>query len=192
MRKFFIVLAVFGVAGCAQPEVTSGPPVVAESVYGYALLNDALRIDFERRGGLVSTYALVPATRPPGLLRMSPLGSPGEDGSYVASYQFGEQRRYARVELAPRETDTCAEINTGRWHDEATCVRDSVIAANPTGFTHVAVYFTGYVTSTPRAGDEETSEAAEFWARTEMVPIDQARWFTDLLERGAEAAATGS
>ncbi|HWS34897.1 MAG TPA: hypothetical protein VN408_19430, partial [Actinoplanes sp.] len=95
---------------------------------------------------------------------------------------------YAQVELAPQATDTCEQIKSGQQHGGQLCVRDSGISTNPTGFTHVTVFLTGNVNTTPRIGDEETDEAAEFWARTEMVPIDQARWFTDLLERGAEAA----
>ncbi|SDT53108.1 hypothetical protein [Actinoplanes derwentensis] len=188
MRKLFIVLAMLAVAGCSQPDEVSAPRVLDESVAGHTLLNDALRIDFERRGGLVENYALVPATRPPGLRRMSPLGSKGDNGSFVVSYQFGEQWLHAQVELSPQATDTCEAIKDGQLNDETLCVRDGGIAANTTGFTHVTVYLTGNVNTAPEIGDAETDEAAEFWARTEMVPIDQARWFTDLLERGTAAA----
>lgn len=189
MRKTFVILAALAVSGCSQPEqVTASPPVVGETVAGHALLNDVLQIDFDRRGGLVQSYALVPATRPPGLLRMTSAGSHGEDGLHVMSYQFGTQWLHAQVELAPGPTDTCELIKDGQLTDETLCVRDDEVAPNGTGFTHVTVYFTGNVNTAPEIGDAETDEAAEFWARTEMVPIDQARWFTDLLERGTEEA----
>ncbi|GAA1617200.1 hypothetical protein [Actinoplanes couchii] len=189
MRKLFIVLAVLVTAGCSQVEVASAPWVADESVSERDLLNDALRIAFDRQDGVTQSYALVPATRPPGLVRMMPNGSHGDGGSFVTNYLFGRQELNALVELAPRETDTCELIKDGQSAAGTLCVRDDEVSANATGFTHVTVYFTGDGDVMPRAGAAETDEAAEFWARTEMVPIDEARWFTDLLERGTAAAA---
>lgn len=188
MRRILVGLVVLVVAGCSQPEAAASPVVVKKSVVEHALLNDALQIDFDRRHGSAQIYALVPATRPPGLLRMSPNGSHGDGGSFATTYQFGAQQLNAVVELSPRATEACELIKDGQLTPETLCVRDDEIAANPTGFTHVTVYFTGNVGARPETRDRETGEAAEFWARTEMVPIDQAHWFTDLLERGTAAA----
>ncbi|MEU8238413.1 hypothetical protein AB0C07_09220 [Actinoplanes missouriensis] len=155
-----------------------------ESITDYELLNDVLHIDFNRRNGEREEYARVPAARPPGLLRMTPGGSHGEDGAFAMTYQFGEQWLHAIVELSPRDTDTCETVKADGI---GLCVRDGAVPAGSGERQHVAVYFTGNVSTEPRVGDPETDEAATFWSTTEMVPFDEAAWLTDLLTRGKAA-----
>ncbi|XVU29937.1 hypothetical protein ACQPZJ_23455 [Actinoplanes sp. CA-054009] len=160
-------VAVIGVPGRAEaPSPQASDIVVDESVPERSLVEDALRIDFERRHGEPGHFAVVPRTRPPGLLRMG-IGSNGPD-LVVDSYQFGEQKLYALVELATRPTDTCASADM--------CVRNDA--------RHVTVYFTGNVATTPRVGDPETDTARTFWSKAEMVPVGEAAWFAELLTRG--------
>ncbi|XVV08403.1 hypothetical protein ACQP2X_26530 [Actinoplanes sp. CA-131856] len=160
-------LAVLGLAGRAEaPAPQVSDLMVDESVPERALVEDALRIDFDRRHGEAGHFALVPRTRPPGLLRMG-IGSNGPD-AVVDSYQFGEQKLSALVELASRPTDTCANAEM--------CVRNDP--------RHVTVYFTGNVATTPQVGDPETDTARTFWSKAEMVPVSEAAWFTELLARG--------
>ncbi|WP_430791600.1 hypothetical protein [Actinoplanes sp. G11-F43] len=180
------LVVVVAAAGCSpNAEPMSVPVVTDESIADHALLNDVLQIDYQRRNESSPAFALVPATRPPGLLRMPAGGSHGDGGSFVTNYQFGAQWLHAVVELSPQPTVTCDEADD----TSSMCVRDADIESNVSGFSHVTVYFTGNVNTAPRAGDRETDEAAEFWSRTEMVPIDEARWFADLLQRASTAAA---
>ncbi|MEU8820459.1 hypothetical protein [Actinoplanes sp. NPDC048796] len=164
------VLAAVGVtalAGRAEAPVAQVSDLtVDESVPERSLVEDVLRVDFERRHGDEAHFALVPRERPPGLLRMG-IGSDGP-GSVVDSYQFGGQKLSALVELATQPTDTCANAEM--------CVRDDA--------RHVTVYLTGNVATTPRVGDPETDTARAFWSRAEMVPLADAAWFSELLARG--------
>ena len=190
MRKRLAVVAFVAgltVAGCttSEPEESRPPLVYDESITDYKLLNDVLQIDFNRRNGESEEYALVPAARPPGLLRMMPGGSHGEGGSFVMTYQFGEQWLHALVELAPQATDTCGTVKAD---NVGLCVRDGVIAEGSGGQSHVAVYFTGNVNTEPRVGDPETDDATAFWSTAKMVPFNEATWLTDLLARGKGAA----
>ncbi|MEU4562383.1 hypothetical protein AB0F72_28720 [Actinoplanes sp. NPDC023936] len=190
MRKRLVIAAVvagFTVAGCGtgEPEMSRPPLVYDESVTDYKLINDVMQIDFNRRNGKPEEYALVPGTRPPSLLRMTPGGSRGEDGSFVMTYQFGEQWHHALVELSPRATDTCESVKADGI---GLCVRDGVVPSGSGKQPHVAVYFTGNVTTEPRAGDPETDKAIDFWSTAEMVTFNEATWVTDLLVRGKAAA----
>ncbi|WP_433825814.1 hypothetical protein ACQP2E_27360 [Actinoplanes sp. CA-015351] len=189
MRKLLVLAAAAGlaVAGCAagEPERPLPPRVLDESVADYRLLNDVSQIDFNRRHGEQEEYALVPATRPPGLLRMTPGGSHGENGSFVMTYQFGEQWLHALVELSPQATGTCESIEADQI---GLCVRSGAVAAGSGDQSHVAVYLTGNVNTAPRVGDPETEEATDFWSTAEMVPFDEALWLVDLLARGRVAA----
>ncbi|SNY53255.1 hypothetical protein [Paractinoplanes atraurantiacus] len=164
-----VVAAAVALAGKAEaPAPQASDLMVDESVPEQTLVMDALRIDFDRRHGSPQHFALVPRTRPPGLLSMS-IGSNGPN-SVVDSYHFGEQKLGALVELATRPTDTCATVEM--------CVRNDD--------EHVTVYFSGNVATTPRAGDPETDAARAFWSKAEMVPVAEAAWFTELLARGRE------
>ncbi|BEL08424.1 hypothetical protein Q0Z83_066150 [Actinoplanes sichuanensis] len=181
MRKIVITFAAaLTVAACtkaAEPPSQPYPDTVTDvSVPEFKLLNDALQIDFDRRQGETRPYSLVPTERPPGLLRMTPGGTDSTDGASVTSYAFGERRVQALVELSPKPTDTCELIKDGQLTPESRCVRDDKV-----GSTYVTVYFTEAVSS--------ADEAAAFWAKTPMAPIDEVGWFTDLLTR-AKAATT--
>lgn len=181
MRKIIIALvAALTVAACstpAEPPTPTYPDTVTDvSVPEFKLLNDILQIDFDRRHSETRAYALVPAERPPGLLRMTPDGTDSAHGASVTSYEFGERRVQALVELAPEPTDTCELINDGQLTATSRCVRDEKI-----GSTYLTVYFTEAVTS--------ADEALAFWSKTPMTPIDEAAWFADLLAR-AQAAVT--
>jgi hypothetical protein len=70
------------------------------------------------------------------------------------------------------------------------CVRDDAlprIASGAPGLRQVTVYSTGNVGAAPRAGDPETDRAHRFWTEAEMVPLEEAAWFTDLVTRGKDA-----
>ncbi|GIF16056.1 hypothetical protein [Actinoplanes teichomyceticus] len=172
--------------GAGAPPLQAGDLIVDESVPEYRLLQDALRIDLARHDGEAEHFALVPKTRPPDLLGMG-IGSDGPD-AVVDGYQFGRQRLHTLVELSARPTDTCAGIRSER--SSAMCVRDGAlthVAPDAPGLRRVTVYFTGNVATAPKAGDAETDRARSFWAGAEMVPLDQAPWFTDLVTRGRAA-----
>jgi hypothetical protein len=106
----------------------------------------------------------------------------------VDSHHFGEQRLSALVELAAQPTDTCEVIRDEQ--SSGMCVRNGAltrVAADAASLRHVTVYFTGNVSTTPRVGDPETDRARKFWTDTEMVPLNEAAWFTDLVKRGRTA-----
>jgi hypothetical protein len=168
------------------PPLQASDLIVDESVPEYRLVQDALRIGLDRRAGEAQHFALVPKTRPPGLLRMS-VGTNGVD-AVVDTYQFGEQWLHALVQLADRPTDTCEGIKEGQR--SGMCVRDGAltrVAPDAPSLRHVTVYFTGNVSTTPKVGDPETDTARKFWADVEMVPLAEAAWFTELVTRGKAA-----
>lgn len=168
------------------PPLLASDLVVDESVPEYKLLQDALRIDLDRRAGESQHFALVPKTRPPDLLRMS-IGSDGTH-SVVDTYQFGQQWLHSLVELAAQPTDTCEGIRDEQ--SSGMCVRDGSltrVAPEMPSLRHVTVYFTGNVSTTPKVGDPETDRARTFWTEVEMVPLDEAAWFTDVVTRGRAA-----
>lgn len=168
------------------PPLQASDLTVNESVPEYKLLQDALRIGLDRQDGEVQHFVLVPKTRPPDLLGMS-IGSNGP-GSVVDTYQFGKQWLYTLVELAAQPTDTCEVIRDEQ--SSGMCVRDGAltrVAQDAPRLRHVTVYFTGNVSTTPKVGDPETDRARKFWADAEMVPLNEAAWFTDLVTRGKAA-----
>lgn len=181
-----VVLARQAADKAGTPPLQASDLVVNESVPEYRLVQDALRIDLDRRAGEVRHFALVPKNRPPDLLRMT-IGSYGVD-AVVDTYQFGGQWGHTLVELAARPTDTCEGIQGGQ--SSGMCVRDGAltrVAPDAPGLRHVTVYLTGNVSTTPRVGDPETDRAREFWAEVEMVPLSEAAWFTELVTRGRAA-----
>jgi hypothetical protein len=191
------VAVVAGVLGLALPRLLADEPAkpalqpsVDESVPEYKLLQDVLRIDFDRQAGGGQRYALVPKTRPPDLLRMNIGSIVTADGveTVMTGYQFGQQWLHALVEVAAKPTKTSEYVRTD--HKRAMWVRNDAVperAAGTPRFRHVTVYFTGNVNTAPKAGDPETERARKFWREAEMVSLDEAPWFTNLLTRGRAA-----
>ncbi|MBB2947604.1 hypothetical protein FB565_007375 [Actinoplanes lutulentus] len=189
------LVAVAVLSGRVSHQAAASQPsdlTIDASVPEHKLLQDALRIDMDRQSGESRHFAMVPASRPPDLLRMGSgsnrtasdgTGSDGTD-SVVDSYQFGEQWLHALVELSEQPTETCASIRAEQ--SLGMCVRDGDLDAP--ALRHLTVYFTGNVSTTPRAGDPETDRAQKFWSETDMVPITEAAWFADLVARGKAAA----
>jgi hypothetical protein len=135
-------------------------------------VEDALQIDFDRRAGTTEHFGVVPKIRPPGLLRMA-AGSGGD--ALVDSYRYGDDKLSANVEFAAQPTGTCDLIRSGTSMKGTRCVRTSRQDGR-----HVTVYLVGNVATTPRAGDP----AEAFWADAELVPLERAAWFAELVSRG--------
>jgi len=151
----------------------------------YKLLQDALDISAERREGSVN-FSYVPRRRPPGLLRMH-IGGQGD--AVTDGYQFGPQKLMATAAFSEKPTSICDTIRKGE--SSGLCVRDSATTPAPAlpAFRHVVVYFSGNVGASPDAGDPGTAAAKQFWAETEMVPVEEAGWFTELLDTGRRSSA---
>jgi hypothetical protein len=129
---------------------------------------DAAAIDWARRTGQVSHFALVPQDLPPGIVRMEPTGALADDG-VTDVYSYGAVRAVVKFTAVP------GELPCG----DQTCVRDedlSVSTSDAPSLRHVAVWLTG----TPSA------EIQQFWAKTGWVPTAKAQWFTDLATQGRQ------
>ncbi|MGX6605256.1 hypothetical protein ACWKSP_24435 [Micromonosporaceae bacterium Da 78-11] len=146
------------------------------------LLQDALTIVAYRQAGSLN-YALLPKNRPPDLLRMP---AAGEDEEPVHdNYQFGDQKLFAMVTLSSASDDACRALAKDLAAEM--CVRDGALGPGDERYRYLTVRLSGNVSTTPKDGDPETDRARRFWAGADMVPFDQAVWFTDLVTR-AEAA----
>lgn len=158
---------------------------VDESVPEHQLLDDALYITAWRQSGLVRNNAVVPKNRPPNLTRIH-LGSDGE--AITDTYQFGEHGLQAIVAYSAKPNSLCENAEEGQV--PALCVRDGAMTGTAGGsgdFRYLTVYFTGNVNGTPSTADPDTANAQRFWADTDFVPISEAAWFTDLVNRGRAA-----
>jgi hypothetical protein len=162
-------------------------PQIDTSVPEHRLLEDALTIAADRQSGETEHFAYVPKTRPPDLLRMT---SGGRGDAVTDIYQSGAQQLHTIVEFAAQPTGTCRLIEDGRTLAGSLCVHESRLAGpatTPPARTHVTVYLTGTVGAGPRSGDPDTDRATRFWSKTELIPLDRAAWFQELVARGRAA-----
>lgn len=188
-------------AGAAeQPAPVTAPDfqLVDPSVPEAKLLGDVLYLDEWRRFGKPVGFAYVPRNRPPGLTSVVPGDPPGPDGGIrrtgngatLDAYNFkaGGKRLFGAVEFAAEPTSTCAdtaELN------HAVCVRSGALSPAPAdpGMRRLTVYLTA--DSDAALTGPAAEEIKQFWARTEMVPVGEAVWFTDLVARARAATLDG-
>jgi hypothetical protein len=157
------------------------------SVPDHKLLDSVLEI-VDARGKGSSNFSYMPKTRPAGLVDMRG-GGPADP--VVDSYTFGDPKIWAHVEFAAQPTGTCSSIKKG--DDPGLCVRQGTIGTSKTDakFQNVIVYFTDSGDDLPGLGQAQFIPAAEkFWSAVELVPTNEAVWFTELVSR-AQAAPKG-
>jgi hypothetical protein len=184
-----------------EVERVVGPPPqsVDHTVPEAKLLDSVLYIDDWREYGKPVGFFYVPKSRPPGLTDIMP-GNPPDlsGGSHVGTGNGARLDGYnvtaagsrlsVIVEFAAGATSTCA------WTKEsahAVCARNgrlrNIVPADP-DYRHVTVYLTAdsdAALETPQA-----MQIRRFWATTDLVPVGEAQWFTDLATR-ARASVVG-
>ncbi|MGX6600633.1 hypothetical protein ACWKSP_00630 [Micromonosporaceae bacterium Da 78-11] len=129
----------------------------------------AASIDWARQDGQTSHFALVPQTRPPGVVAMEPYQALADNG-VTDVYSYDGFKVVVNFTAVPG-VRPCAD---------QPCLRDAdftVRTADAPSLHHAAVWFLG----TPPPA---TPEIAKFWTTTAWVPIATATWFTDLAIRG--------
>ncbi|WP_229074244.1 hypothetical protein [Actinoplanes sp. DH11] len=169
-----LVAGGFGRQEAGAAPVTAADLMIDEAVPEHQLLRDVLVIDLERRNGELRHFAYLPEHRPPGLTGMNIGSDDVGHGSVVDGYHLG--RSQVLVELAPRQTGLCRIIREGQLTAASRCLRDDAVDGVPE-FRRVTAY------SSDRGAD------GAFWARTAMVPLAEAGWFTELVARGNAALA---
>jgi hypothetical protein len=169
------------------------PESVDPSVPEAKLLNGVLYVDGWRRFGNPVGFDYLPRTRPPGLYSVGPGNPPNMNGGShrgtgngaiidAYDFRFGTTRLFGVVEFAPDRTATCDNM---KGETSSLCVRNKLNpSATDPDHKWVTVYLTGdHATLTGPAG----KEAQRFWADVDIVPLDQATWFTDLVARARAA-----
>jgi hypothetical protein len=161
-----------GVTGgwSSDPAGSPGPPVVGPSAPGYDLMRDALRIDAARKRGGITHFAYLPDRRPPGLRRMEEIKT--DDDSFTDVYEVGPPAARTVVRYTVEAPGPCPP---------AECLRNGKIA----DFSPDAPSLQ-YVTIRPAGGAEPAS--TQFWTGTDLVPIQQAAWFADLVREATFVA----
>ncbi|MCY1142941.1 hypothetical protein OWR29_33525 [Actinoplanes sp. Pm04-4] len=180
-------------AGEAEATVVAPPnrtvdPAVPEA----RLLNSVLYIDGWREFGNPVGFTYVPKTRPPGLVDLNPGNPPNLSGGSHRGSGNGAQidayhlkGLFVALEFAATPTETCANAQDP---PRAICVRDNKPTVPDPADINLR-YTTAYFTAgKPTTFKSKTTEAAKrFWSKVEMVPVQEAPWFTDLVTR-AEAS----
>jgi hypothetical protein len=154
---------------------------------GQELLSDALRISAARQGGGDRPFPYLPETRPADLTHMSAGGS---GDATVDTYKVKDEDFSIFVAFSVEPMTLCQNLRTGEV--SGLCVRDQTLNLPPAdgkNYRHLTVYFTSRTGGPLDTADPEVAAAREYWHDVEMVPADNAVWFTDLVARARAATA---
>lgn len=154
--------------------------LVDPNVADHELLDSVLDIVSARANG-EPQFSYLPETPPPGLRRMGG----GSTAPIIDSYDLTDRTiRQVSVEFSAQPAAACTDMSTPETAQG--CTRSGWLQPAPSDprFRHVTVYLYG-----PGAGKSSPSylAAKSYWSKTKLVPIDEAKWFTDLVTRAKAA-----
>ncbi|BEL06616.1 hypothetical protein Q0Z83_048070 [Actinoplanes sichuanensis] len=180
MKRVLITLVVVAVLGIAAIGVygqvrrmnreAARQATIDRFVATHPLETTAAAIDWERRHGRATHFALVPQNRPPALVRMDPSESL-VDGGVTDIYTYDGLKVVVNFTAVPG-AHPCGD---------QPCIRDAdftVRTEDAPSLQHAAVWITGATSPVP-------AEIRQFWAKTAWVPIADAQWYIELAEKGS-------
>jgi hypothetical protein len=177
MTAAVVVTVISGCAFDGDDTPDPGGTQVDWSVAEHELLEDVLAIDAGRHEGTVN-FTYVPETRPDGLRRMS--AHTADHGTKILDdYDIGPIQILAEFTAEP--TTSCEEMNADPGG--LLCIRDEKlkVAADEPKMRNVMMY---YGEGLKKVSD---GDIRKFWSSVKLVPVADAPWFTELLERARAA-----
>ncbi|GIF03940.1 hypothetical protein [Actinoplanes siamensis] len=143
-------------------------PFIDQNVPDHQLLQDVIEVVTWRESGEANHFAYVPKDQPPSLTGLH-IGGNGD--AITDTYEFGAGLQ-AIAAFAQKPMGYCDTAPTGG------CAKELTIPGDGAPTQYLSVYFVGVT-----AESQVDLSQHKFWKSTEIVPVSQARWFTDLVAR---------
>lgn len=174
----------------SRPDAPQPPPVppvqmVSDSVPDHELLQDVLTILAARQGSGPRPFPYLPKSRPADLQHLQS-GSVGQ--AVVDTYLVQGGDLSVKVAVSAEATPICSDLRTDKLN--GLCLRDEALrpaAVDGVDYRHLVVYVTDRVGRTPAPEAPGLNEVRRFWGTVEMVPVNEATWFSELGTRARQA-----